>query len=302
MESSAADDENERKIMDTLKQMVDKVHLLTDKTEEISNEFVKLSETSQVAAQEVNNIQLAVNDRNTILHSLQPAQQVQQRKIEELKQLVDDNQHVSTDGTLTWRVDKVAEKMADAQSDRVPSIFSPIFYSAPTGYKMRARLYLHGDGIARRTHMSLFFLLMKGEFDGLLSWPFGYKVTFCLIDQTENKQHIIDSFRPDVKSNSFQRPKTDMNIASGIPRFFPLPMIQQDENAYVREDTLFLRIIVDLDETPKTILPFMLSLNPGLPAHVQQFLINQEKLKRKSMEDRIAPMMLSSQSVGVDIG
>jgi hypothetical protein len=58
-------------------------------------------------------------------------------------------------------------------------------------------------------------------------------------------------------------------------------MIQQDDNAYVREDTLFLKIVVDLNETPKTILPFMLTLNPGLPNHVQQVLINQEKIKRQ---------------------
>ena len=300
MESSAADDENERKTLDALKQLVDKVHKLSNKSEETSNGFVKLSETSQIAAQEVNKMQLAVNDRNTNLLSIHPTQQALERNIDEMKQLVDDNQHVSTDGTLTWRVDKVAEKMADAQSERAPSIFSPVFYSSPMGYKMRARLYLHGDGIARRTHMSLFFLLMKGEHDALLSWPFGFKVTFCLIDQTDNKQHIIDSFRPDVKSNSFQRPKTDMNIASGIPRFFPLPMIQQDDNAYVREDTLFLRIIVDLDETPKMILPYVLSLNPGLPSLVQLSMINQEKLRRKNMEDKVAPLMLSNQSVGMN--
>jgi TNF receptor-associated factor 2 len=225
---------------------------------------------------------------------LQPKQEIVQKEIEVLKQNLEENQHVSTDGTLTWRVDRVAERMADAQSDRQPSIYSPIFYSAPNGYRMRARLYLHGDGNARRTHMSLFFLLMRGEFDALLPWPFGYKVTFCLFDQTGNNRHIIDSFRPDVKSTSFQRPKTDANIASGIPKFFPLPMIQQDDNHYVREDTLFLKIVVDLNETPKMILPYMLTLNPGLPNHVQQILINQEKAKRQQQSNTNVPTTTQS--------
>jgi TNF receptor-associated factor 2 len=228
------------------------------------------------------------------MSSLQPKQELIQKEIEQLKQNLEENQHVSTDGTLTWRVDRVAERMADAQSERQPSIYSPIFYSAPTGYKMRARLYLHGDGNARRTHMSLFFLLMRGEYDALLPWPFGYKVTFCLFDQTGNNRHIIDSFRPDVKSNSFQRPKTDANIASGIPKFFPLPMIQQDDNPYVREDTLFLKIVVDLNDTPKMILPYMLTLNPGLPNHVQQILINQEKVKRQQQNN--ANLLSSTQT------
>lgn len=35
-----------------------------------------------------------------------------------------------------------------------------------------------------------------------------------LLDQN-NREHIIDAFRPDVTSSSFQRPVTEMNIASG---------------------------------------------------------------------------------------
>src|SRR5690349_23642973 len=84
--------------------------------------------------------------------------------------------------------------LADAQSERQTSIYSPPFYSSPTGYKMRARLYLYGDGNARRTHMSLFFVLMRGPNDAILKFPFNYKVTFCLYDQTPQLRHIIDSF------------------------------------------------------------------------------------------------------------
>jgi len=284
MEATTVNDQLEQEVSVKLSDLADKVQKLNDDTVQLSRDFVKLNELSQLSVQEVNNFQVAINDKNSIMNSLQPKQEVIQKEIEQVKLSLEENQHVSTDGTLTWRVDRVAERMADAQSDRQPSIYSPIFYSGPTGYKMRTRLYLHGDGNARRTHMSLFFLIMKGEYDALLPWPFGYKVTFCLFDQTGNNRHIIDSFRPDVKSNSFQRPKTDANIASGIPKFFPLPMIQQDDNAYVREDTLFLKIVVDLNETPKMILPYMLTLNPGLPNHVQQLLINQEKAKRQQLQ------------------
>jgi TNF receptor-associated factor 2/TNF receptor-associated factor 3 len=284
MESITPNNELEQQTSEKLSDLADKVQKLNDETVELSRGFVKLNELSQVAVQELNHFKTATNERNIIMSSLQPKQETIQKEIEQLKQNLEDNQHVSIDGTLTWRVDRVAERMADAQSERQPSIYSPIFYSSPTGYKMRARLYLHGDGNARRTHMSLFFLLMRGDYDALLPWPFGYKVTFCLFDQTGNNRHIIDSFRPDVKSNSFQRPKTDANIASGIPKFFPLPMIQQDDNPYVREDTLFLKIVVDLNETPKMILPYMLTLNPGLPNHVQQILINQEKVKRQQQQ------------------
>jgi hypothetical protein len=172
------------------------------------------------------------------------------------------------------------EFLADAQSERQTSIYSPSFYSSPNGYKMRARLYMFGDGNARRTHMSLFFVLMRGEYDAILQFPFNFKITFCLFDQTIQQRHIIDSFRPDTKSNSFQRPRSDMNIASGIPKFLPLTMIQQDNNPYVRDDTMLIKVMVDFGNIPKTLLPYTLSLNPGLPILIQQELIKRELEKR----------------------
>ena len=44
------------------------------------------------------------------------------------------------------------------------------------GYKMCIRAYLNGDGIGKKTHLSVFFVLMKEKFDPLLNWPFDYKV------------------------------------------------------------------------------------------------------------------------------
>jgi hypothetical protein len=179
--------------------------------------------------------------------------------------------------------------LADAESERQTSIYSPPFYSSSTGYKMRARLYLHGDGNARRTHMSLFFVIMRSLNDWILKFPFSYKVTFCLYDQTPQQRHIIDSFRPDVKSNSFQRPRSEMNIASGIPKFFPLGMIQQEGNPYVRDDTMFIKVMVDFGDMHKTLLPYALSLNPGLPINIQQVMIKQEA-ERRAQQQRETPV------------
>jgi hypothetical protein len=257
------------------------IEKLNNETIQLKNVFQNIQDNLNKTAQELNNFHATTNERKPIKQNLQPNQEKTQKDIEQLQELYDDTQHISTDGTLTWRIDNVSEKMADAQSERQTSIYSPIFYSSPTGYKMRARLFLFGDGNARRTHISLFFLLMKGEYDSILKWPFHYKVTFCLLDQTGNNRHIIDSFYPDVKSNSFQRPRELANTASGIPKFFPLPMLLQDDNAYVRENALYIKIIIALNETPKTMLPFMLTLNPALPNYVQEHLINQEAAKQQ---------------------
>lgn len=53
---------------------------------------------------------------------------------------------------------------------------SAAFYTSRYGYKMCLRIYLNGDGTGRGTHLSLFFVVMKGPNDALLRWPFNQKV------------------------------------------------------------------------------------------------------------------------------
>ncbi|XP_078357981.1 TNF receptor-associated factor 2-like [Oculina patagonica] len=152
-------------------------------------------------------------------------------------------QQVSTyDGTLLWKITDYARRRNDAITGRQTSIYSPCFYTSRHGYKMCARLYLKGDGMGKGTHLSLFFVVMRGEFDALLRWPFRQKVTMMLLDQ-DNVEHVIDAFRPDPSSSSFQRPRRESNIASGCPLFCPLSEL--NNHAYVRDDAMFLKIIVD---------------------------------------------------------
>ena len=66
-----------------------------------------------------------------------------------------------------------------------------------------------------------------------------------ILDQ-DNVEHVIDAFRPDPSSSSYKKPAREMNIASGAPRFFPLTEL--DKHAYVRDDTMFVKIIVDTSD------------------------------------------------------
>lgn len=77
-----------------------------------------------------------------------------------------------------------------------------------------------------------------------LTCCWSFQVTLMLLDQN-NREHIIDAFRPDISSSSFQRPVSDMNIASGCPLFCPLPKLDS-KNSYIRDDTIFIKAIVDL--------------------------------------------------------
>lgn len=158
---------------------------------------------------------------------------------------------------------------ASAQSGTRTSFYSPPFYSSPNGYKMCLRLYPAGDGNARGTHLSLFFVLMRSEYDGILRYPFSYKIVFCLWDQTGENQHIVDSFRADARSNSFQRPRSCMNIASGLPKFVPLDVLLPEENRFIRDDTMFIKAIVDFGNLPKVYLDELINMSPEIPNQIQ---------------------------------
>ncbi|XP_012313657.2 TNF receptor-associated factor 1 [Aotus nancymaae] len=162
-------------------------------------------------------------------------------KLEQSLRLMEE---ASFDGTFLWKITNVTRRCQESACGKTVSLFSPAFYTAKYGYKLCLRLYLNGDGTGKRTHLSLFIVIMRGEYDALLPWPFRNKVTFMLLDQN-NREHAIDAFRPDLSSASFQRPQSETNVASGCPLFFPLSKLQSPKHAYVRDDTMFLKCIVE---------------------------------------------------------
>ena len=160
----------------------------------------------------------------------------------DLEEYIRQQEFSSYDGQLLWKITEFARRRNEAVSGQQISFYSPCFYTSRYGYKMCARIYLNGDGMGRGTHISVFFVVMRGQYDAILRWPFRQKVTFMLLDQ-DNVEHVIDAFRPDPNSSSFQRPRRETNIASGCPMFCSLTEL--NNHAYVRDDTMFLKIIVD---------------------------------------------------------
>ena len=65
---------------------------------------------------------------------------------------------------------------------------------------------------------------------------------FSTLDQ-DHRKHIVQTFKPTPESSSFQRPSSDMNVASGCPQFTKLSTL--DENNYVKDDVMYMKCIVD---------------------------------------------------------
>lgn len=159
----------------------------------------------------------------------------------DLQRQVDELKMTSYDGRLLWRINNFARIKEEAVSGKCTSIYSVPFHTSRKGYKMCVRLYPNGDGMGKNTHLSIFFVVSRGEFDALLQWPFRNKVTLRVLDQSPTAAHVSDSFRPDPTSSSFKKPTTDMNIASGCPLF----MAHTSLVNYIKDNTIFVEVIVD---------------------------------------------------------
>ncbi|ELV12939.1 TNF receptor-associated factor 5 [Tupaia chinensis] len=141
-------------------------------------------------------------------------------------------------GKLIWKVTDYKMKKKEAVDG----------HTVRCGYRLCARAYLNGDGSGKGTHLSLYFVVMRGEFDSLLQWPFRQRVTLMLLDQSGKRNHIVETFRADPNSSSFKRPDGEMNIASGCPRFVAHSTLENAKNTFIKDDTLFLKVAVDLTD------------------------------------------------------
>ena len=162
--------------------------------------------------------------------------------VTQLSILVQSLQVTSYNGEFIWKIPEVARRTKEAIMRKTLSLYSAPFFTSRFGYRLCLRLYLNGDGLGKGTHLSFFLTIMRGEYDTLLSWPFQQMVTLMLLDHNK-KNDIVQAFRPEPSSSSFWQPKTDMNIASGCPKFAPLSVLNNP--SYVRDDTMYLKVIVD---------------------------------------------------------
>ncbi len=80
---------------------------------------------------------------------------------------------------------------------------SPPFYTHPKGYKMCLLVYAGGNGDGANTHVSLFLMRMKGEYDEPLKRPLRGKFTIQLMSQDgdERSDYHIKTITYDVSTS-----------------------------------------------------------------------------------------------------
>ena len=148
-------------------------------------------------------------------------------------------------GVYIWKIERFSQLKSAAETGERISITSDPFYTKEFGYQMSMKIYPALVGVGIGTHLSVFFTLMKGEFDDLLTWPFKQKVIFTILDQinkTADHSYIFGSY---LRVQCCHEPTIDDNIASGDPMFISFDQIYC---GYIKNDTIFLKIeVCELD-------------------------------------------------------
>lgn len=161
-------------------------------------------------------------------------------------------ENTSYNGRLLWKIDDVVKRLDKAKNGKITALHSAPTFTEVYGYKFCGRLYLNGDGVGKCTHISLFFVLMKSEYDNLLMWPFRKAIRMRLLNQIDREKDVFESFESNVNSSSFTKPKNDMNIASGCPLFISKEKFIND--GFIKDDTIFVDVCVsDITPTKTTV-------------------------------------------------
>ena len=126
---------------------------------------------------------------------------------------------------------------------------SNAFYTGCYGYKLKVRLSLD----YRLGPLSIVVVLMEGEYDGILPWPFSKKIAVTLIDQNEDlkeRKNITKYLSPNGHVQGtifFGRPGIQYSeLRSQISPFTSYGELQTRH--YFANETLFIQVDVEPDD------------------------------------------------------
>ncbi|CAF1521369.1 unnamed protein product [Adineta ricciae] len=98
--------------------------------------------------------------------------------------------------------------------------------------------------------MHVSWVICRGEFDPVLTWPFPYPIKISLMDLSGEQKHISHLINPDSnpQSSIFQSPKNTTNLPYEIPQFCTMDKLVRDNSKFVRDGNIFIELQVDFNE------------------------------------------------------
>ena len=204
------------------------------------------------ALERVHKAQKTINSQQSAIASLQATVQSLQNKVDSLEKnrlvlnkvdsLEKNHLVLKNKKPETFRLSEYRKKKeANEYFQSTP------FYTHPNGYHMALRVYANGDGAGKGTHVSVYAVILEGEYDAELKWPFVGEVTITLLNQLEDENHH-------TKVGHFYAVHNHrVGSSYGHPKFTPHSGLSQNpaiskNTQYLQNDTLYFRVSLEVSD------------------------------------------------------
>nr|XP_015222735.1 PREDICTED: TNF receptor-associated factor 1-like isoform X1 [Lepisosteus oculatus] len=150
---------------------------------------------------------------------------------------------VAHKGVFIWRIPLFHRRIQEAKDGTRPCLDSDDFYTNTYGYRLKARLYLNGNEQGKGTHLSLYLMILKGDFDSLLQWPFSEMVKISIINQGNKEDSVVYHLAPNSSLvQALKKPCEIGNVPFGLSCFMSLEELYRRRAELVHDNTLFAKI------------------------------------------------------------
>ena len=184
-------------------------------------------------------------------------------KLEALQRQIDMKVITDKDGGNTrfiWKITFFSDSLRQAKKGVKERIESVPFYTGCYGYKLKVVAYPYDTNdllLPHGPYLSIGIVLMEGEYDDMLPWPFSKKITFTIIDQNKDlkvRQNLTDYLGPSkpehplrVRKIFSERPGGKKMVVEDMLWYF-ISYEELQTRRYIVNDILFLQVDVEPDD------------------------------------------------------
>ena len=120
------------------------------------------------------------------------------------------------------------------------------FYTHHRGYRLCLVVYSNGQDNGKDTHVSVYLIVMAGEYDDQLEWPFVSNFDIELLNWRKNAMHCKYIVRFGGNNQPYKVPKEETyGLTWGFSQFIPHSSLAYDSTSnveYLQEDCLRFRV------------------------------------------------------------
>ena len=115
-----------------------------------------------------------------------------------------------------WQPEFTITGVSKHMKYNTPYIITP-FYTHENGYKLRLSIYPNGRSKGSGTHVSIYFRLLKGEYDDNLKWPMNIRIQITILNWCKDDTHIIEFLS--ISDTRVTGSNKKARHAHGLPQF-----------------------------------------------------------------------------------